>query len=139
MVFARPRSVRDGSRDPHYDQVKQINFEIKAIGDVLGACESIAVFQHGEGATIKTTDTAVAAMDGKLTIGVFKHRIGGNLFALVTNRDYKSPARAMIRVQPEGAKVERFDPRTREWSTVDSQPMIAPLDTPPGDGVLLRW
>jgi hypothetical protein len=131
--------LADGSRDPHYEQVKRLNLEVKAIGDALGLCESIAVFHHGDGATIKLTESPIIATEGKLTVGVFKHRFDGKTLALVTNRDYKAPTRTYVSIQPAGANVERFHPKTKQWSAAVPEAVVVPLNIPAGDGILLRW
>jgi hypothetical protein len=131
--------LADGSRDPHYDQVKRLNQEIKALGDALAGCESTAVFQQGDAATIKSGQPPIDAKDGKLTIGVFQRRADGKTLALVTNRDYQAPVSTSVRVQPAGANVERFDAATRQWSAAEAKDAALPLTIPAGDGVLLRW
>jgi hypothetical protein len=131
--------LADGSRDPHYDQVKRLNQEIKALGDALAGCESTAVFQQGDGATIKSGQPPIDAKDGKLTVGVFQRRADGKTLALVTNRDYQAPVSTSVRVQPAGANVERFDAATRQWSAAEAKDAALPLTIPAGDGVLLRW
>ena len=131
----------DGSRDPHYDMAKAINADVKAIGDALARCDSVNVFQHGEGATIKPTSpspiTPAEGEKARLTIGVFKSRDGGKTLALVTNGDYKQPAKPSLLVQPPDATVERFDPATRTWSAAGRGTLL--LDVNAGGGVLLRW
>ncbi len=127
----------DGSRDPHYDMVKAINADARAIGDLLCKAESTAVFHHGAGATVKAADAPISATEGELTIGVFRDREGKNL-ALVTNRDYKKPIGTSVKVKPAGATVERFDPAAKSWSAAAAGEAVK-LDLPPGGGVLLRW
>ncbi|MEA2707557.1 MAG: hypothetical protein QOF78_158 [Phycisphaerales bacterium] len=129
----------DGSRDPHYDMVKAINADAKAIGDVLGQCQSTNVFHHGEGGTIKMLNSPIVPKKGRLTVGVFKHRDGKTL-ALIANRDYKQPIKTSAIVQPANAAVEVFDPVKKTWSPVqhDAQGGV-PITLPAGGGMLLRW
>jgi hypothetical protein len=132
--------LADGSRDPHYDQVKRLNLEVKAIGDALGKCESTAVFHHGEGATIKAAQSPITATTGMLTIGVFRHRSqNGRSLALITNRDYQASTRTNVTVQTSEALVERFDAKTRQWSAAQTEAGMVPLHISAGDGILLRW
>ena len=135
--------LADGSRDPHYDMVKAINADVKAIGDVLGGCDSTTVFHHGEGATIKMTTSPIMPKEGdaaKLTVGVFKSRDGAKTLALIANRDYKQPAKTSVVVQPISAAVEQFEPAKKTWVAVPHGTDAAvPVAFPAGGGVLLRW
>jgi hypothetical protein len=131
-----------GKRTPHYDMVKAINADTKAIGDVLGQCESTNIVHHGEGGTIKMTNSPIVptAGDARLTIGLFKHRDGKKTLAMVANRDYKQPAKTSAIVQPATATVESFDPAKKTWSPVQHDAAGAiPIALPPGGGMLLRW
>ena len=127
----------DGSRTPHYDMIKKINSDAKAIGDVLVKSESITVYQVGEGAKIKMTKSPIAVSGGETTVGVF--RDGEKKLALVTNRDYKKPAKTSAIVTTASATVERFDPASRTWADTTAKQGIVELEIAPGDGVLLRW
>ena len=132
--------LADGSRDPHYDMVKAINADAKAIGDVLGQCESTGVFHHGEGGTIKMTSSPIVPTSGQLTVGLFRHRRDGKTLAMIANRDYKQPAKTSAIVQPAMATVEIFDPAKKTWSPVQHDEQSAvPIALPAGGGVLLRW
>ena len=132
--------LADGSRDPHYDMVKAINADTKAIGDALGRCDSTHVFHHGEGGTIKASNPPVTPTGGKLTVGVFKHRDDGKTLAMIANRDYKQPAETSAIIQPANATVEQFDPATKTWSPAPHRERgVIPISLPAGGGVLLRW
>lgn len=131
--------LADGSRDPHYEQVKQLNSVIKAIGDELGPCESTAVFHHGDGATIKISNPSMVPTEGKLTVGLFKQRAGDKLLALVTNRDYREPTSTKLHIKAAETKIERFEPTTRQWSMASTEAGLVTLQILPGDGILLRW
>lgn len=128
----------DGRRDAHYEMVKRINAETKAIGDVLAKAKSTAVFQHGEGATIAMNDSSpIVPTGGKLTVGVFEGARGKKL-ALVTNRDYKQATQTRVSVRPANSQIEIFDPPSKKWSPAPKRG-AAPLTIPAGGGVLLRW
>jgi hypothetical protein len=121
----------DGTRDPHYEMVKKINAEVKAIGDVLVNCESVHVSQMAE--------TGVARMgEGLFTVGFFRAREGWRI-ALVTNRDYRKVVATTMTISSTPAKVERFDPTTQKWSEVVISDAAVALEIGAGDGVLLRW
>jgi hypothetical protein len=128
--------LADGSRDPHYDQVKRINLEVKTLGDVLGACTSTSVFHFDDGMAANAVESPITPTAGRLTIGLFKHRTDGKTLALVANRDYRNPVQTTFRIQPSEASLERFDPQTKRWSPADIQTAIT---LSAGDGVLLRW
>jgi hypothetical protein len=128
----------DGTRDPHYAMVRGINADVRAIGDALGRARSVAVFQHGPGATIERRSSPVVPSGGKLTIGVFEED-GGKKFALVTNRDYRQLSRTSVTVSPANATVQVFDPATKTWSRAPTADGAVPLELAAGDGVLLRW
>jgi hypothetical protein len=135
---------RDGTRDAHYDMVKRVNAEAKAIGDVIATARSKSVFHHGEGATIRRENSPITPAEatpaeGKLTVGVFEGREGKTL-ALVTNRDYKEETRTRVVIEPPNSTIEIFDPATKEWSPATiAERGVVPLDLPAGGGALLRW
>jgi hypothetical protein len=128
----------DGSRDPHYDMVKAINADLKAIGDVLAKAKSTAVFHHGPETTVTADHPTITATEGMLTIGMFEDREKKTL-ALVTNRDFNAAVKTAVKVKPAGANVERFDPAKKTWSTANNSDAGVALDIPAGGGVLLRW
>jgi hypothetical protein len=130
--------LSDGSRGPHYEMIKNINADAKGIGDVLVKCESISVFHSGKGATIKITESPIAVSDADVTVGVFRDGDKRHL-ALVTNRDYKKPAKPQVVVANKFAKVVRFDVASKTWSDASASDGAITLDIPAGDGVLLRW
>ena len=70
---------------------------------------------------------------GRYATGVFRAP-AGRIVALVTNRDYRSPTRVDVQVEPRGAAIEQFDPAKRTWS-----PASFPIDLSAGGGVLIRW
>jgi hypothetical protein len=128
----------DGTRDPHYDMVRRINADAKAIGDALGLARSVAVFQHGEGATLARRGPAIVPAEGRLTIGAFEQQ--HRRLALVTNRDYTQPAKTSVAISPPDAAIEVFAPADQTWSRVATDEAgLVPLDLPPGGGILLRW
>jgi hypothetical protein len=99
----------------------------------------VNVFHHGEGATIKMTASPIVPKEGKLTVGVFKHRDGKSL-AMIANRDYKQAVKTSAIVQPATATVEMFDPAKKTWSPMQHDEQSAlPIALPAGGGVLLRW
>src|SRR5687768_6541306 len=134
--------AHDGTPTREYGWIKSINADARAIGNELIACESWATFHTGEPVQYapppKTPLTVEGA--GRFTTGVFNGP-GGKMLALVTNRDYAKPARALVRVvAPAGTAIEKFDPAATKWApaALDGSGGLA-IDLPAGAGVLLRW
>src|SRR5688572_27280456 len=102
----------DGSADASYEWIKSINADARAIGNELMACESSwATFHTGEPVEYAAPPKTPLAIEGagRFTTGVF-HGPGGTTLALVTNRDYAKPARALVRAASAGTAMEKFDP-----------------------------
>jgi hypothetical protein len=141
LVWSHALINEDGTKDPHYDMVKGINRDAKAIGDALGKAASVAVFQTGADAKIKrpAEENTIVPLEGKLTVGVFKDA-GGKRMALVTNRDIKQAAKTRVTISPTNAAAEVFDPAGKTWSPATvAERGVLPLEIPAGGGVLLRW
>lgn len=123
--------LADGSRDPHYEMIKKINGDVKAIGDVLVNTESFHVSQMAE--------TGIVRMgEGMFTVGFFRDAEKRTL-ALVTNRDYNKSVSTTMSIPAKAAKVERFDPGARKWSDAAAKDGVVTLEIAAGDGLLLRW
>ncbi|MEA2707556.1 MAG: hypothetical protein QOF78_157 [Phycisphaerales bacterium] len=123
----------DGSHDPHYEMIKSINADAKAIGAELLRAESWAAYHLGDGAEFQLPPEVKSPVqietNGRLTVGVFHHADGRKL-ALVANRDHHQPAIVSAR----GIDAT-FDPAVRQWT-----PATSPLavDLAPGAAVLFR-
>jgi hypothetical protein len=131
----------DGTRDPHFEMIKRINADARAMGNELMEAKSWATFHTGEPVLLrppKDRSPVEPTGPGRLTTGVFVHRDGHHL-AVIANRDYRSAIDARVRVEPASAAVARFDP-TRQWSAAarDQAAQVA-LRLEPGGAVLLRW
>lgn len=132
---------RDGKPTQHYGWIKSINADARAIGDELIACESWGTFHTGEPVQFAAPPKTPLAIEGpgRFTTGVF-HGSARRTLAVVTNRDYRRPARAFVRVEPAGAAVETFDPAATKWSPAAfDQAGRLSIDLPAGAGVLIRW
>jgi hypothetical protein len=90
----------DGSRDPHYDMIKAINADAKAIGGELLRADSWAAYHVGAGAEFSLPPTVKSDVqtetNDRLTVGIFKHSDGRTL-ALVANRDHQKNATVQVR------------------------------------------
>ena len=125
----------DGTPEPEYAWLKAINADARAIGEELVDCQSWATFHTGEGAQYAAPPKTPISItgSGRYATGVFRAP-AGRIVALVTNRDYRSPTRVDVQVEPRGAAIEQFDPAKRTWS-----PASFPIDLSAGGGVLIRW
>lgn len=112
----------DGSRDPHYDMIKNINADVLAIAHQLNDATSVEVQNQ------KT-----------FMLGTFKSTAGDTLL-LAANLNYKKPTDARIPVTT--ATAEEFDPASQLWhrleiQSIDNHPQVQ-LSLPPGGGILVR-
>jgi hypothetical protein len=125
----------DGTPEPEYAWLKAINADARAIGEELVDCQSWATFHTGEGAQYAAPPKTPITINGsgRYATGVFRAP-AGRIVALVTNRDYRSPARFDVQTEPPVAAIEQFDPAKRTWSAASF-----PVDLPAGGGVLIRW
>ncbi len=98
----------DGSRDPHFAMIQNINADLKSLGREL---------LHARSVSIEVTNN--------LTIGEFA--TGKQYVALIANRDYKKS----VVVDLKGSK-EIFDPAKGRWKNVHS----TIVTIPPGGSVL---
>lgn len=160
---------RDGSRDPHYDMVKRINGEVRAIGGQLLNADSTAVFHMGRmppGAVARPADAPTrvggvarpahapirVAGKGDFTIGLFRNtarnaarHAAGNTLALIANADYRKAVTTELMVSAGNGKLQQFNPWTGQWQSVTgSQPppdgdIMIALHLAPGGAALLRW
>jgi len=116
----------DGSRDPHYDMIKQINADVLAFGEALKGAKSTEI-------------RAPQKQGPPFTLGSFKSDTHDLRF--IASGDYKNAITLPLAVPSQ--RVERFDPATRKWDAVEIQPKngktYVTVDIPPGAAVLFRW
>jgi hypothetical protein len=116
-----------GKRDPHFDEVRTVNAEIRAFGRELLRAESVSVTPLKQGAI-------------NVTLGRFKAADGTTLL-FVANADRVGAAD--VSVPAEAKEAEQFDVATRAWKRVDvrdldAQPIVK-VGVPAGGGALVRW
>jgi hypothetical protein len=128
----------DGTPDEPYAWIKGVNADARAIGDALSGCASWAVIESSPAGFPVPKDCPIHVDALLLTTGVFQSK-NGQWLALVTNRDYRKPVEAGLRVDPTTAVVERFDPTAKTWSPIATDKPRILLDLPAGGGVLLKW
>jgi len=116
-----------GKRDPHFDEVRTVNRELRALGRELLRAESVSVTPLKQGAA-------------NVTLGRFKGADGATL-ELLANADRGGPADVAVPV--EGEKVEQFEIGGGAWKPVgvekvDGKPTVR-VTLPPGGAALVRW
>jgi len=131
----------DGTRNPHYDMIKQINAAARAIGNELLHARCWATYHAGEPVLLKPPQQQSpieVTGPGVLTIGVFTHTDNVHKLALIANRDYRHAIQTRVHVLSGNAMIEHFDPMQRAWSEAKHADPLT-LDIPAGDGALIRW
>ena len=125
----------DGSRNPHYDMIKSINADAKAIAGELLRAQCWATYHVGEGGQYSLPAELKSPVQvetkGRLTIGIFHADEGERKLALVANRDYQKDATVDVR------NVEAsFDARARTWT--DTTSPVTTIHLAPGAARLFR-
>jgi hypothetical protein len=148
LTWAHAMINPDGSRDPHYEQVRAVNAEVLAIAAQLKGARSSAVLLCGDdapkvpGADPAPENPPLALADpAPVNVGVFESSgAAPHHLALLTNRDYKQPTTTRAIVQPVNAPAEQFDPATKTWHAAPIRERgVIEITLPPGGGTLLRW
>jgi hypothetical protein len=124
----------DGSHDPHYDMVKQINADVLAIARELGDAKSVAVYDPPAKDAHDMplpADAPLQVTSAELTVGVFE--AADQHLALLASRNYKNATNTRISVRK--GSPEWFDPRTGKWATLD----VPERSIDAGGALLLRW
>jgi hypothetical protein len=116
-----------GKRDPHYEDVRTVNAELRAFGGELLRAQSVSVAPLLQGAA-------------SVTSGRFKTTDGSTL-AFIANTDRTNALDVALPI--DAPKAEQFDPVKREWKSAavkahDGQHTVQ-VSLPPGGGALLRW
>ena len=125
---------RNGNRSHHYDEIKRINRELQAIGDILLPYEVKDVFHFGEEpGNVKLAywqgsygDVTAMTADNA-TVGFYE---GG--YVLVANKDYEDAGDVAITVK-EGMALSHYNKANGLWEPSDGK-----LNLAAGDGELFR-
>jgi len=133
----------DGKRTAHYDEVKEVNSEVKVLGDFLNKLISIDAFHIGKvprGGKPLPEGTPIKRIEGgDATLGFFKDK-NGTIYCLVVNMDYRNSKDFKIYTE---RKPKLFNLKTRKWSDVsvkrEKGSGYFELILPAGGGVLLRF
>jgi hypothetical protein len=115
-----------GKRDPHFDEVRTVNGELRAFGRELLRAESVSVTPLKQGAA-------------SVTVGRFKG-VDGLTSVFLANDDRSGAANLSLPV--EGVTVERFE-MGGSWKLIntmkiDDKPAVK-VNLPPGGAALVRW
>lgn len=121
----------DGKKTAHWEDVRQINLETRAVGKILAQTRSAAVYHIGEEAEKVTPFPhdgyagITSVTGGRFTAGFFEN---GMIF--LANKSWKNPAAAEITAE---YAIERYVPATDTWAEIPLS-----VEIPAGGGVLLR-
>jgi hypothetical protein len=127
----------DGNRTRHYDEVRRINKDVRAIGDVLlnASFDGVLRTNEPDKASTSVRETIqVAGASSPVSIGLFQRE--HDHLALIANQSYTSETQVRLQL-PRAKRVEKLEKPTGKWSalqTAESAVQIAP-----GDAELLRW
>ena len=118
-----------GERTEHYEMVKKLNAEIRSLAPTLLKLESVGVYHTGK-LPISTralpADTLIKGTAGAdLVIGLFKGPNDSDWFML-TNRDIRKPASAVVTLAAPGAKVMEISKTTGKPFAVPESDLVTP-------------
>lgn len=106
----------EGERTAHYEAVKEINQQVKALGDFLYNLKSINAYHIGKipkGGKPLPQGTPISDVEGgDATLGFFKDA-SGTYYCLLVNMDYRNHRE--LKVYAKGNKLQIFNTRTRKW------------------------
>ena len=137
---------RDGTPGPLYEPVKHVNAEVKTLAKYLYGALLVSTFQSGE----IPADGRASAGDlpvrvtgpGNLTVAFFRGA-GGYVYTLVTNRDYKAPVKASLKLHVGKRDVEVLELDGNKWkkggAVANDGDTALPLEIPAGGAALVRW
>lgn len=135
---------RDGTRDPHYDMVRNVNAELRAFGGQMLDADCTEVFQSGrELPEAETPETPLDVLAGNVTVGLFQRKNGDSL-ALVASADYQQALTAQVRLAARSRAPQQFNAATGRWNRVSATvekpgSLLLSLRLSPGGAALLRW
>lgn len=146
FIWTHSPILADGTRDPHYDMIRRVNWDLRALGSAVLHADSTDVFHAGkipdggkpwtEGLPVRVTGA------GDLTVGLFRGS-HGKQFAVIANGDYKNPVTTGIAVKTAG-RVQQISPLSRRWAEPDGartegSEILVPLTLQPGGAAVVRW
>jgi len=137
---------RDGSPGPLYTPVKAVNADVKALGAYLFDAQVEETFQSGtippDGTPANDDSFVKVSGESNLTVGTFRGT-KGYIYVLVTNRDYKTPAKGQLTLNTVKHPVEQLDLKTGKWRPWAGKPVNDSVSGEvvlgPAGAALLRW
>lgn len=127
--------VEHGTPTRHFFQVARLNRVIRVVTQQLEGFEFIAVVNDADESASSFPIGPIDGIEGgTLTVGLFGSP-GGDLAALVVNRDYRYAATVAVRLSPGARAPERFDPVTGRWKRENE----FTFRLEPGSPQLLKW
>jgi hypothetical protein len=131
----------EGERTEHYDQVKRINAELKALGPTLMKLTSTGVYHTGElpdGCKPPDPKLPIHIASGEPAImGVFRHE-DGSTWAMLVNRDLRKPITLTLKFNASVKTVRELSRKTGWPATLELNNRALTLDLKSGEGRLLK-
>lgn len=132
----------EGERTAHYEEVKEVNKEVKVLGYFLNNLKSIGAYHIGTvpkgGKPLPQGAPISDVQGGYATLGFFKDA-GGKYYCLLVNMDYRE--KREFKVYSRGKEMRILDTGTRKWRMLkphkENGKNYFELSLPPGGGVLL--
>jgi hypothetical protein len=133
----------DGKPSPLSKTIAKINAEIKNLSPTLMSLTSQGVYHTNPlpigGEEIPKKSPVKVLSKSEIVLGLFGKNGNTNTF-LVSNRSYKNPQRAEIKVSISGEKIQELNRKTGKWISFgnlnSTQKYTVALE--PGDGRLFR-
>jgi hypothetical protein len=126
--------VENGAPTAHFAEAARINASTRAIADQLDGSCSIAVADSAQHFGVRLPFGPLDAIDGApITAGFFSGK--GTLLTLFVNQDYTHARQVTLRLRPDVAPPETFDPSSGRWQRLDD----GGLDLDAGGAKLVRW
>lgn len=149
--FTAPSSITysDGRKGRYFDEIKEINAEMKKLGNTLMALDSKFVFHskdllpgctYEEGLTDDISDSKVIAdkeLPNRVSVGELEDEYG-NLYLLVLNRDYHKAQSFDISFKETSRIYEVSKKNGRQYVLDENGCNKLSFNLAPGDAVLYR-
>ncbi len=126
---------KDGTRNIHYDQIKAINRELQAVGNILLPYSVREVYHFGTEPDGKVRywpgacDNITSMQAERATVGFFE---GG--YVLIANKNFEAAAPVTFTVEP-GKRVRLYDKLSGIWKILEGTSVALTLAA--GDGELI--
>ncbi len=134
----------EGERTAHYEEVKEVNKEVKILGNFLNNLKSIGAYHIGvipRGGKPLPQGVPISNIEGgDATLGFFQDA-SGIYYCLLVNMDYKNSRE--FKVYLKNIKIQTFDTETGKWVfhklyKEKGRDYYFKVSLPPGGAVLLK-